>query len=101
MKKIHRILLTVIAVAGVVFALFLSAYSLRYTVRRLLNLNGDVIDTKDSFIWNGFWIVLAFILVFFLGKVLRKCSDKSIHALAVVVSMIVAAAGCCLAACYH
>ena len=99
MKKIHRILLTVIAVTGVVFALFLSVYSLRYTVRRLLNLNGDVIDTKDSLIWNGFWIVLVFILVFFLGKVLRKCSDRAIHAFAVVVSLIVAAAGCYLAAC--
>jgi len=96
MRKLHNMALTVISAAGILISLFLTIYSLRYTVRRLLNLNGDIIDMKDNPGMNLLWIAGAGALVFIVARLVNKCSWRAVHVAAVIVSVLAAGLGCYL-----
>lgn len=95
MEKTTQILTKIMAMIGMIIMAVLLLYSFRYTKRLLYS--EAILDEGDSIGWNLAAVVLAFVVIFFLGKLAQKISERKLLIAACIVSLAVAGYACFLA----
>lgn len=89
MEKLQRLFLRIIAIIGVAFFLFLTAYSCLYTKRQYLE-GESIYSEKDNVGIKVLVLLLILLFAFIVSKLAEHVSDKVLRVIAILVSCAMA-----------